>query len=474
MNHATLTLRVLERLFLVDEERIISENSPLGTGQNTEHTLELSLFKTLLTGEDDSEIKNLKRRKKSKESIRQKINNLEEFLERFFVDIEQDPDQLDSLKKILESLEGSYNRADLELNATIESNNSLIRKRKEFGLTHEKLQQQIIDDEVLLGRFSLLLEKYISDKERLEANSEAVVYIEQQKLMNCPTCGSGISEDEDAIDVNLIMTSNRSEITKINNQIIDLRSTIEQIQQAYDKNKSRLSDIEANIQNIDQTLSAEIGEKLISLKEIVNEINTKKSQIKAKIENKKKRKDILTEIGKLQTERDEIVDIYKILDFSKESNEFSNAVAEILVRWSFPNATRTKFNPKDRDLIIGEKPRSHFGKGFRAICFSAFIIGLMEHLSSDGTHPGFVILDSPLTTYKKKDEDRITGDDSHEVRLSNNMINVFYKDLCNYYKKSQIIILDNQEPDKGLINIMNYIHFSGNENIGRYGFFPVS
>ena len=52
LNHSSLTLRILEKLFLVDEARIITDDSPLGRGQNTERTLETSLLKTLLTGHD--------------------------------------------------------------------------------------------------------------------------------------------------------------------------------------------------------------------------------------------------------------------------------------------------------------------------------------------------------------------------------------------------------------------------------------
>ena len=36
LNHSTLTLRILEKLFLIDEARIITDDSPLGKGQNTE------------------------------------------------------------------------------------------------------------------------------------------------------------------------------------------------------------------------------------------------------------------------------------------------------------------------------------------------------------------------------------------------------------------------------------------------------
>ena len=52
----TLSFRDLARLVLVDEESIISENSPVLTGQHTTKTVESNVFRLLLTGVDDSSV----------------------------------------------------------------------------------------------------------------------------------------------------------------------------------------------------------------------------------------------------------------------------------------------------------------------------------------------------------------------------------------------------------------------------------
>ena len=103
----------------------------------------------------------------------------------------------------------------------------------------------------------------------------------------------------------------------------------------------------------------------------------------------------------------------------------------------------------------------------RAICFSAFLLGLMKKLKELDNHPGFVILDSPLTSYKEGDS--LEDGDERVADLTY----AFYRDLCDNYQDSQIILLDNREPEENLHSKMKYIHFSRNEKIGRYGFFPV-
>ncbi len=172
-------------------------------------------------------------------------------------------------------------------------------------------------------------------------------------------------------------------------------------------------------------------------------------------------------------EHDKITDIYEFPSFASELGEFTKEISTILGRWGFPNSKAVSFDKSTRDIVVGGKPRSHFGKGYRAICFSAFAVALMAYLKEKNRHPGFLILDSPLTTYKERDEVAPIEEEDEQTHMANNLIYGFYRDLCDFYKDSQIIVLDNQEPDRDLLKHMNYTHFSRNEHIGRYGFFPL-
>jgi len=472
MNHSALTLRILEKVFLVDEERIISEKSPIGKGQNTEKTQEISLLKTLLTGLDDSEIQESKKNKLSKESIRHKLENLEDFLNRFFPSEEDVNTSLGQLDNTLDRLENSYENAETELNDLIQASDRLVNERNEVRGKVGVISQEIADDSALIGRFNMLERKYLSDRERLEANNEAVTYIEQQKVVNCPVCG-GEFEESDDLDAGTIILGNSAEILKINVHLGDLQSTVDSVQEKLRTNHELLSSTKNELSRLDATLANNIGNKVKQNRRILRDLESSRSMFRREHEQEKKRQEVLSEIGALKTQYDEILDVYQISDFSHESNELATKIGEILTRWDFPGAKDTLFNADSRDVVVGNKPRSHFGKGYRAICFSAVIIGLMEYLVPKGRHPGFVVLDSPLTTYRKQDEGEgeITND---EVFLANNMIYAFYSDLCDYYQDKQIIILDNQEPDEELHSKMNYTHFSHNENVGRYGFFPLN
>lgn len=472
MNHASLTLRVFEKVLLADEERIISKKSPIGSGQNTEKTQELSFLKTVLTGSDDAEIKSAKQSKESKENIAKKKEHLEVFLERFFPVSNDQEKNLNYLDELIEKLEASHEKAEAELNTLLGSNQEIMQKKAELNYKADNLSQKISDDKALLLRFEMLKRKYLSDKERLEANSEATNYIEQYELYSCPLCGSDISSDSEEIDLATIINSNTSEIKKIEAHLIDLKSTQDSIRLSLQSNETELKSVIELVEAKSSILTSSVGSKVAETRSIVEDLDKARTKFRKERDQEQKRKEIFEEIGRLQVELEEIKGSYQIVDFSSELAKLAKEISNILVRWDFPNADKLDFDTSTRDIIIGGKPRSHFGKGYRAICFSSILLGFMEYLYSKGRHPGFIILDSPLTTYKKQDE-ALEGQDE-EVFLANNLIYAFYRDLCDFYNDKQIIVLENQEPSEDLIPHMNYIHFSGNVNVGRYGFFPVS
>ena len=80
-------------------------------------------------------------------------------------------------------------------------------------------------------------------------------------------------------------------------------------------------------------------------------------------------------------------------------------------------------------------------------------------------HPKIVVIDSPLITFKEKD--------GGEEKISEVVKSSFYKYLAENFKKQQVIVLENADPQKELLDKINYYHFTKNKNNGRYGFFPV-
>ena len=89
-------------------------------------------------------------------------------------------------------------------------------------------------------------------------------------------------------------------------------------------------------------------------------------------------------------------------------------------------------------------------------------------MDSQKPHPGFIVLDSPLVTFKGADN--IDQDEA----ISDDMKEHFYTELSKTAKNRQIIVIENDDPPTEAIENLHFIHFTKDENRGRYGFIPIS
>ena len=78
------------------------------------------------------------------------------------------------------------------------------------------------------------------------------------------------------------------------------------------------------------------------------------------------------------------------------------------------------FDLSSYDLIIDGKERRNNGKGVRAITHAAFKVALMLFCRERNLpHPGFLVLDTPLLTYRdpmKKPGDRLESDEQDSAK----------------------------------------------------------
>jgi hypothetical protein len=139
-----------------------------------------------------------------------------------------------------------------------------------------------------------------------------------------------------------------------------------------------------------------------------------------------------------------------------------------LKEWHFPNVQSVHFDQRQRDLVIDGKNRTSFGKGLRAITQSAFSIGLLEYCRQQATpHPGFVILDSPLLSYKEPDG---VDDDLRHTDLKQR----FYHFLQALPENQQVIIVENTDPPADVQALPQAVKFTSNPGDGRAGLFVIT
>jgi hypothetical protein len=148
---------------------------------------------------------------------------------------------------------------------------------------------------------------------------------------------------------------------------------------------------------------------------------------------------------------------------------YAQAVQALLKAWDFPRSERVFFDSSLNDLVIDGQPRASRGKGLRAITHAAMSVGLMEFCRERNlSHPGFVVLDSPLLAYYEPEgaeDEELAGSDLKER---------FYEYLAKNLLDAQVIVVENQHPPESIKGDITFTDFTKNPQEGRYGFFPIT
>jgi hypothetical protein len=153
--------------------------------------------------------------------------------------------------------------------------------------------------------------------------------------------------------------------------------------------------------------------------------------------------------------------------------EFSSEIPRRLEAWGIPYAATVRYDRNEQDIVAGDQLRAAHGKGVRAVLHAAFTLALGQYcFDRDIAHPGFVVLDSPLVTYRPPDQaqaDNPTDDEAVDDRV----VSSFYDDIQRNFG-GQVILMENTDPPTALYDESVDTPFTKLVASGRYGFFPVS
>lgn len=466
------TFRDFIPLIMVNEGRITQKYSPVHRTSPRGNTLAVSewtAFQTIVTGEDYVKTSKSESADVIKSRIKGQIQELELLCAELRTEIEE----------LKEAVEGT---SIDELDKRIEELQTVIDEKKEYLLSKEEeyclrikhlkeadYEKQRISDNVC--KFHLLMENYKSDIERLDFIEEAHNVTEQLLDVECPVCHAISKGVIDAKQKELCHKAFLAEKRKTKILMADLGATLENAEinktNIERENDKLLEDINRLVNDMNESLRPVIDSKLEEIRDLLE----KRELWSVMYANDSKIKKYEDRISELESSREKVTNKSKgnIKDISEEKLvQFSEIVKKMLVSWNFiEEKSDVVFNKENKDFCIDGKRKELFGKGARAIINSAFLIGLMEYCYDNRLcHPGIVILDTPLTTFREKDADTDEKDESvgKDIKMA------VYDNLATTCKDYQVIIFENEEPTKDLKNKINYIHFTGNDNVDRQGF----
>ena len=474
----SLSFRNLARLILVKESDITKDSSPILSGQRQDATKEYSVFKLILTAVDDSALVAQAEIQAEMAATRQNNNAKVEFIDELLNELQAElseiginrieaEEQLLQLQEQAEVQQEILNQRQRELDEKIE-------RRYEVMRQIERLSDRINEISSLLSRFELLREHYQIDLERLAAIEESGSLFVHLERTSCPLCGALPDEQHQVEvcdgDVESVVNAATAEIAKVEKLSLELDQTASDLRTEAEGLITQKEELDPEFQVLNQEIQ-EITSPLREVQNTFSEIIRHSSEMQRVI-------DSFNRIGQLQEKRhvlrievDEPVNsVSPQIDLSSSVlDDFAQKVQHLLQAWEFPGSNRLHFDETLKDIVIGGQPRISRGKGLRAITHAAMTIGLMEFCKDRNlSHPGFVVLDSPLLAYWKPEasEDRV-------ILEGSNLKFRFYEYLANNCSDSQIIIIENEHPPLNIKGRITSTVFTKNPNEGRYGFFPV-
>lgn len=465
----SLSFRNLARLVIVQESEIQQTGSPFWSGQYTTKNSEIATVKLLLTGIDDSTVVSDVRQ--SPDNSRQ-IALVDELLLDLQTEIEDVGKDREELKEQLKRLERSIETRREELSASQKALEKLTSKRRERFERKREASDRLDEINDLLVRFRLLADHYNIDLKRLtaiQASGSMFVHVEQ---VACPICGADpeaqhVAEACDGNIVAVVMAAT-AEIGKIQRLQSELASTVKDLNAEFQDVLNDFEEIRDELDALNQEIQESVGPELTegraSFSALVEERSSaqKAADLFARYEKLTARKSVL-----LQEDNEPEATSSEVATGLPKSvaHSFSLKVSEILKAWHFPGECHVYYDTSSSDFVIDGKPRSSRGKGLRAITHAAVSIALLEYCQSNGlSHPGFVVLDSPLLAYFKPE-----GDEELALR-GTDLKERFYDYLITHHgQDSQVIIIENQHPPRHIKEQVSLTVFTGNPGTGRYG-----
>lgn len=477
----TISFRNLSPYVIVEEGPIIETRSPVHGGQRQDITVEKNILKVILTGRDDAAVvpapdgKELKTRNSGKiELIVEMLAEVDAALGEASNDREGAARQAASLRARLEEWTADIRRRQGELDAAVAERRAKLDAMDRADAHRAELA-------VTVGRFEELDRVYASDLERLESLEENSFLLKTMNGLVCPTCGAPEHEHREGPgreEIERFHLATAAEMRKVERERRDLQSVIESLRSEAAGLANQRNALAAEAKSLDDGIvrlrreeasSRERYEELIALSERAGRVEDLFSQ-----------RDRLA-VQKAQLEAPSASRVAKpslvhgvdgVTAFA-----FAKVIERVLSDWSFPGRPQVSWNDAAQDIYIDGKERSANGKGVRAVLHSAFKVGLMIFCHEKGLpHPGFVVLDTPLLTYRGPMESKKHPEvEPDEAALKNTSLKeCFYDHLAGLADIGQVIVLENSDPPEGIEKLGKVTVFTKRTDPGlRYGLFPI-
>ena len=335
-------------------------------------------------------------------------------------------------------------------------------------------QQQVTDTVIALDSFEQLKRVYESDIARLESIEESG-FLLGLNGDDCPVCGAALEHQVHKQVLTQIEASRAAaeiEIAKVRAHAVELAATFEDTTKVLHSTSERLQQAQRSLVTLEAEISAGAPQTDDGL-HCLSEIIPRRDRINGGMALSSRQAELTRQIAELKRKRQvrQPSNVHGGLS-TETANEFASEVRMILKLWGFPGDCRTFFDLSGTfDLIIDGKRRKDNGKGVRAITHAAFKVALMTYCRTRGLpHPGFLVMDSPLITYRDPIGSKggaLAADE--EILKGSDLRDRMFRHLGSLGDLGQVIVFDNTDPPANADQFAQIQVFTNNAEAGRQG-----
>lgn len=470
-----LSIYLLSPYAVVSEEDIIAEKSPAySSGVPAERVFEQNLLKLLLTGIDDSAAVSVPKVAERKAAKAAKIELVEEMIAQLDAELGEDAPDRKEIEEQLERLDNSSAGLLSRLQETQRQLDAFVIERRAKIDRQNELDERVSELDITLERFDKLRSVYASDLQRLQSIEEGGYVLVAMAGLDCPVCGAppDAQRHNHAVEeIEMAHAAAAAESRKIEVEQRELIQTIASLAAEVGGLRRTLTQIRDDVESLDHDIEA-ARPREASVRESYETYAQKRQEITRTL-------DLLDRRAKLAARKAEIEAETTKRDGSSlpvgpdptTAFEFGETIKKVLEAWHFPDADKAQFDLASNDVTIAGKRRSSNGKGVRAILHAAFKVAIIEYcINKNLPHPGLLVLDTPLLTYREPLTSK-HGDlsEDEEVLKATSVAEFFYKHLASLKAHAQIIVLENSEPPLPILPLARIETFTHRDGVGRFG-----
>ncbi|WP_299864465.1 hypothetical protein [uncultured Hoeflea sp.] len=469
-----LSIYRLSPYVVVSEEDIIAQKSPVyASGVPAERIFERNLLKLLLTGIDDASAVTVPKEAERKAAKAAKIEFVNELITQLDDELSIVPEQKEveeQLERLDQSARGLFPRlqdVQMELDNLVAERRAKVDRRRE-------VEEHTSELDLTLQRFAKLRAVYASDLLRLQSIEEGGYVLVAMAGMDCPVCGASPDaqrHNHASEEIAMVHAAAAAEAGKIEVEQRELIETIASLEAETGGLRNALAQVIRDIERLDREIQdARPNEATVRVS--YEKYAQKRGEISRVIELFERRAKLVArkeEIEAESTKRDG--DAMPVGPTSTTAFEFGEVIKKVLTAWHFPDADKAQFDLSSNDVTISGKRRSANGKGVRAILHAAFNVAVFVYcIEKDLPHPGFLVLDTPLLTYREPLTSKHGDLSEDEAALkATSLSEYFYRHLASLKEEVQIIVLENSDPPvvaRSLAKIETFTHL---DESGRFG-----